>query len=87
MNIKPKILAASAHFRIAALTHEDMLASSITLPMEIMTGAAQALGRNGAHSLEVSFFALRICAYVVLPSTYISFLHVLINAYLRYGRK
>ena len=54
MNIKPKTVAASAHFRIAALTHEDMLASSITLPMEIMTGAAQALGRNGAHSLEVS---------------------------------
>ena len=54
MNIKPETAADSAHFRIAALTHEDMLASSITLPMEIMTGAAQALGRNGGHSLEVS---------------------------------
>lgn len=54
MNITPAKTVAVNDFHIAALTHEDMLASSITLPMEIMTGASQALGRNGAHSLQVS---------------------------------
>ena len=40
-------------FRIAALTHEDMLASSLTLPLEILTGAAQALGRSGRQRLSI----------------------------------
>jgi transcriptional regulator GlxA family with amidase domain len=44
-------------FRIAALTHEDMLASSLTLPLEILTGAAQALGRAGRQRLSISCFS------------------------------
>ena len=44
-------------FRIAALTHEDMLASSLTLPLEILTGAAQALGRAGRQRLSVDCFS------------------------------
>ena len=39
-------------FRVVALLHEDILASSITLPMEILAGAAQALGRGAQHSLS-----------------------------------
>jgi len=44
-------------FRIAALTHEDMLASSLTLPLEILTGAAQALGRAGRQRLRIDCFS------------------------------
>ena len=44
-------------FRIAALTHEDMLASSLTLPLEILTGAAQALGRAGRQRLSIGCFS------------------------------
>ena len=40
-----------AAFRVAALLHENVLASSITLPMEILAGAAQALGRGAQQSL------------------------------------
>ncbi len=54
MTITPK---RRAEFHIAALTHEDMLASSIALPLEILTGAAQALGRSSAHRLNVSCFS------------------------------
>ena len=46
-----------ADFRVAALAHEDILASSITLPLEILTGAAQALGRSGPKTLETQCFS------------------------------
>jgi hypothetical protein len=45
MNISPP---SAPPFRIAALLHPDILASSITLPMEILTGAAQALGARAS---------------------------------------
>ena len=54
MNITPK---TESVFRIAALTHEDMLASSLTLPLEILTGAAQALGRAGRQRLSIECFS------------------------------
>jgi len=54
MNITPN---AESLFRIAALTHEDMLASSLTLPFEILTGAAQALGRTGRQRLSTDCFS------------------------------
>ena len=54
MNITPNI---ESLFRIAALTHEDMLASSLTLPLEILTGAAQALGRAGRQRLSTNCFS------------------------------
>jgi len=54
MNITPN---NGPLFRIAALTHEDMLASSLTLPLEILTGAAQALGRAGRQRLSVDCFS------------------------------
>ena len=61
MRITPYIMTITpkrrAEFHIAALTHEDMLASSIALPLEILTGAAQALGRSSAHRLNVSCFS------------------------------
>ncbi|MDA9942067.1 helix-turn-helix domain-containing protein [Luminiphilus sp.] len=44
-------------FRVAALLHEDILASSITLPMEILAGAAQALGRGSQQSLRFQCFS------------------------------
>ena len=44
-------------FCIAALTHEDMLASSLTLPLEILTGAAQALGRADRQRLNIGCFS------------------------------
>ena len=57
MRITPHIMSITPNneplFRIAALTHEDMLASSLTLPLEILTGAAQALGRAGRQRLSV----------------------------------
>ncbi|MDG2461012.1 MAG: helix-turn-helix domain-containing protein [Luminiphilus sp.] len=53
MNITPN---TAAEFRIAALAHEDILASSITLPLEILTGAAQALGRGDAQLLSTQCF-------------------------------
>ena len=61
MRIKPCIMSITpngqAELHIAALTHEDMLSSSIALPLEILTGAAQALGRSGAQRLKVSCFS------------------------------
>ena len=54
MNITPN---TESVFRIAALTHEDMLASSLTLPLEILTGAAQALGRAGRQRLSIECFS------------------------------
>ena len=54
MNITP---STGSVFRIAALTHEDMLASSLTLPLEILTGAAQALGRAGRQRLSIDCFS------------------------------
>ena len=54
MNITPY---TESLFRIAALTHEDMLASSLTLPLEILTGAAQALGRAGRQRLSTDCFS------------------------------
>ena len=54
MNITPY---TESLFRIAALTHEDMLASSLTLPLEILTGAAQALGRAGRQRLGIDCFS------------------------------
>ena len=47
----------AAAFRVAALLHEDILASSITLPMEILAGAAQALGRGSQQSLRFQCFS------------------------------
>ena len=47
----------TATFRVAALLHEDILASSITLPMEILAGAAQALGRGAQQSLSFQCFS------------------------------
>ena len=44
-------------FHVAALLHEDILASSITLPMEILAGAAQALGRGARQSLRFECFS------------------------------
>jgi len=44
-------------FRVAALLHEDILASSITLPMEILAGAAQALGRGAQQALRFQCFS------------------------------
>ncbi|MEK9534264.1 MAG: hypothetical protein VW104_05260, partial [Halieaceae bacterium] len=44
-------------FRVAALLHSDILASSVTLPLEILTGARQALGRSGARSLDIACFS------------------------------
>ena len=44
-------------FRVAALLHTDILASSVTLPLEILTGASQALGRTGTRSLDIACFA------------------------------
>ena len=41
-----------ASFRVSALLHENILASSITLPMEILAAAAQALGRGAQQSLS-----------------------------------
>ena len=43
-------------FRVAALLHKDILASSVTLPLEILTGASQALGRTGARPLDIACF-------------------------------
>ena len=54
MNITPN---TESLFRIAALTHEDMLASSLSLPFEILTGAAQALGRTGRQRLSADCFS------------------------------
>ena len=54
MTITPK---TESLFHIAALTHEDMLASSLTLPLEILTGAAQALGRAGRQRLSTDCFS------------------------------
>ena len=44
-------------FHVAALLHADMLASSVTLPLEILTGASQALGRGGNRSLDIACFS------------------------------
>lgn len=44
-------------FRIAALAHEHMLASSVALPMEILTGAAQTLDRPSRQSLSVECYS------------------------------
>jgi transcriptional regulator GlxA family with amidase domain len=61
MRITPYIMIITPNagplFRIAALTHEDMLASSLTLPLEILTGAAQALGRAGRQRLSIGCFS------------------------------
>ncbi len=54
MNITPN---TESLFRIAALAHEDMLASSLTLPLEILTGAAQALGRASRQRLSIDCFS------------------------------
>ena len=54
MNISP---SSAPPFRIAALLHPDILASSITLPMEILTGAAQALGRASQQALSIRCFS------------------------------
>ena len=43
-------------FRVAALLHADILASSVTLPLEILTGASQALGRTGVRPLDIACF-------------------------------
>ena len=43
-------------FRVAALLHKDILASSVTLPLEILTGASQALGRTGVRPLDIACF-------------------------------
>ena len=43
-------------FRVAALLHADILASSVTLPLEILTGASQALGRTGTRPLDIACF-------------------------------
>ena len=47
----------SGKFRVAALLHADILASSVTLPLEILTGASQAIGRNGTSSLDIACFS------------------------------
>ena len=61
MRITPLIMNITsnnpADFRVAALAHEDILASSITLPLEILTGAAQALGRSGPRTVETQCFS------------------------------
>ena len=61
MRITPLIMNITsnkpADFRVAALAHEDILESSITLPLEILTGAAQALGRSGPRTLETQCFS------------------------------
>ena len=61
MRIKPYNMKITPNteslFRIAALTHEDMLASSLSLPFEILTGAAQALGRTGRQRLSTDCFS------------------------------
>ena len=51
----------TATVRVAALLHEDILASSITLPMEILAGAAQALGRGAQQSLPRDLLGV-VCA-------------------------
>ncbi|RCL44959.1 MAG: helix-turn-helix domain-containing protein [Halieaceae bacterium] len=61
MRITPDIMLIAPNtgplFCIAALTHEDMLASSLTLPLEILTGAAQALGRADRQRLNIGCFS------------------------------
>ena len=47
----------SGKFRVAALLHSDILASSVTLPLEILTGASQAIGRIGTRSLDIACFS------------------------------
>ena len=61
MRITPSIMlnkpSIPEKFRVAALVHADILASSVTLPLEILTGANQALGRTGTHSLDIACFS------------------------------
>ncbi|MEL0136840.1 MAG: helix-turn-helix domain-containing protein [Halieaceae bacterium] len=44
-------------YRVAALAHEHMLASSVTLPMEILTGAAQSVDRRSRQPLSFECFS------------------------------
>lgn len=61
MRIQPYIMQNSPHFgspyRVAALVHEHMLASSVTLPMEILTGAAQSKNRRSGQILQLDCFS------------------------------
>ena len=61
MRIQPYIMLISPNIgsscRIAALVHEHMLASSVTLPMEILTGAAQSMERFSRQSLSFECFS------------------------------
>jgi transcriptional regulator GlxA family with amidase domain len=47
----------SGPLTVAALLHEDILASSVTLPMEILYGAAQALGRRTTQHVDLQCYA------------------------------
>jgi len=61
MRIQPYIMLNTPHlespYRVAALTHPHMLASSVTLPMEILTGAAQSMNRGSRQSLSFACFS------------------------------
>ena len=71
MRIKPIYMTIQpptrAPLRVAALVHEDMLASSVTLPMEILSGAAQALGRRARQPLDICCFS-REGGMLTMPS-------------------
>ena len=60
MRIQPFIMLNTPNlqspYRVAALTHPHMLASSVTLPMEILTGAAQSMNRRSRQSLSFACF-------------------------------
>ncbi len=61
MRIQPFIMHISpllaSPFRVAALVHEHMLASSVTLPMEILTGAAQTKSQRSVQTLQFECFS------------------------------
>ena len=61
MRIQPFIMLNTPNlqspYRVAALTHPHMLASSVTLPMEILTGAAQSMNRRSRQSLNFACFS------------------------------
>ena len=61
MRIQPYIMTNKPNFdspfRVAALTHEHMLASSVMLPMEILTGAAQSMDRRSRQALDFTCFS------------------------------
>ena len=60
MRIKPIIMHKKPKkwdsLQVAALLHEDVLASSIALPMEILTGAAQAFGQPAVESVSINYY-------------------------------